>query len=347
MYYTNKETFVLSADGCMDTERGGLESILAGNDEGAKGCCFSVAMSADGIAVLSSDGCAAAPDGTRLPVSDYSYAELHQAAPQLTPVSQAIELARTCQGKIAITVHDQTMLRQLRMTLRYADCLDDTIIIGLGLVEAARVASANPDLHIMGELPNLPSEIDALVNAAQTTGLFGLRAEPKDLSERLVSACRQAAELARTCQGKIAITVHDQTMLRQLRMTLRYADCLDDTIIIGLGLVEAARVASANPDLHIMGELPNLPSEIDALVNAAQTTGLFGLRAEPKDLSERLVSACRQAGLFTMSRCTDDPNTLAELIRKGVNFIETRRPDITAALLPAGEAEPHGIPLRY
>ena len=216
MYYTNKETFVLSADGCMDTERGGLESILAGNDEGAKGCCFSVAMSADGIAVLSSDGCAAAPDGTRLPVSDYSYAELHQAAPQLTPVSQ-----------------------------------------------------------------------------------------------------------------------------------LRYADCLDDTIIIGLGLVEAARVASANPDLHIMGELPNLPSEIDALVNAAQTTGLFGLRAEPKDLSERLVSACRQAGLFTMSRCTDDPNTLAELIRKGVNFIETRRPDITAALLPAGEAEPHGIPLRY
>ena len=39
MYYTNKETFVLSADGCMDTERGGLESILAGNDEGAKGCC--------------------------------------------------------------------------------------------------------------------------------------------------------------------------------------------------------------------------------------------------------------------------------------------------------------------
>lgn len=244
LYYTNKETFVLSADGCMDTERGGLESILAGNDEGAKGCCFSVAMSADGIAVLSSDGCVAAPDGTRLPVRDYSYAELHQAAPQLTPVSQAIELARTC-------------------------------------------------------------------------------------------------------QGKIAITVHDQTMLRQLRMTLRYADCLDDTIIIGLGLVEAARVASANPDLHIMGEMPNLPSEIDALVNAAQTTGLFGLRAEPKDLSERLVSACRQAGLFTMSRCTDDPNTLAELIRKGVNFIETRRPDITAALLPAGEAEPHGIPLRY
>ena len=50
MYYTNKEIFVLSAVGCMDTERDGLESILAGNDEGAKGCCLSVDMTADGIA---------------------------------------------------------------------------------------------------------------------------------------------------------------------------------------------------------------------------------------------------------------------------------------------------------
>ena len=68
MYYTNKETFVLSADGCMDTERGGLESILAGNDEGAKGCCFSVAMSADGMAVLprpTARGCPSAITATR------------------------------------------------------------------------------------------------------------------------------------------------------------------------------------------------------------------------------------------------------------------------------------------
>ena len=126
MYYTNKETFVLSADGCMDTERGGLESNFGRQRRGRKRLLFfGLPCHRTVIAVLSSDGCVATPDGTRLPVRDYSYAELHQAAPQLTPVSQAIELARTCQGKIAITVHDQTMLRQLRMTLRYADCLDD------------------------------------------------------------------------------------------------------------------------------------------------------------------------------------------------------------------------------
>ena len=38
----------------MGTDRDGLDSILAGNEEGAKGCCLSVDMTSDGIAVLSS-----------------------------------------------------------------------------------------------------------------------------------------------------------------------------------------------------------------------------------------------------------------------------------------------------
>lgn len=229
----------------MDTEPDGLESILAGNEEGAKGCCLSVDMTADGIAVLSSDGYCTSNDGARMNISDYSYAELHQAAPQLVPAGQAIELARTC-------------------------------------------------------------------------------------------------------QAKIAITVHNQTLLPQLRMTLRHAEYLDETIFVGLGLVEAARIAVANPDLHIMGELPALPDNIDALVRAAQTTGLFGLRAAPGDLTPQLIAACKRTGLFTMSLPTNNERTLAALLHSGVNFIETARPDISSMLLPAGEAEPHQIPLmRY
>ena len=43
-----------------------------------------------------------------------------------------------------------------------------------------------------------------------------------------------------------------------------------------------------------------------------------------------------------------DEKTLEKLIQNGVNFIETARPDITSMLLPAGESEPHQIPLmRY
>ncbi|MCQ5129410.1 hypothetical protein NE562_07025 [Butyricicoccus faecihominis] len=242
MYYTNKDIFVLSAVGCMGTERDGLESILAGNEEGAKGCCLTVDMSADGIAVLSSDGYCVAADGTQMAISDYSYAELHTASSQLVPAGQAIELAKTC-------------------------------------------------------------------------------------------------------QAKIAITVRNQTLLPQLRMTLRHAEYLDETIFVGLGLVEAARLAVANPELHIMGELPALPDNIDALVRAAQTTGLFGLRAAPSDLTAPLLSACKRAGLFTMSLPTDHMDTLSRLIKDGVNFIETGRPDMTAMLLPEGEATPHQIPL--
>ena len=48
-----------------------------------------------------------------------------------------------------------------------------------------------------------------------------------------------------------------------------------------------------------------------------------------------------------MSLQADDEKTLEALIRNGVNFIETARPDITAMLLPAGEAEPHQIPLLH
>ena len=45
----------------MGTDRDGLDSILAGNEEGAKGCCLSVDMTSDGIAVLLSDGYVPAP----------------------------------------------------------------------------------------------------------------------------------------------------------------------------------------------------------------------------------------------------------------------------------------------
>jgi len=229
----------------MGTPNDGLDSILAGSDEGAGGCCLTVDMTADGIAVLSSDGMCKSVDGARIPISEYTFAELHIISPQLIPVGQAIDLAHTLKSKIAITVRNQTLLPQLRMTLRHADYLDSTIFVGLGLVEAARIAVANPDLHIMGELPALP-----------------------------------------------------------------------DNIV--------------------------------ALVRAAQTTGLFGIRASPGDLTPQLISACRQAGLFTMSLPTSNERTLSGLIHTGVNFIETDRPDIAAPMLPYDSRGPHQLPIiRY
>ena len=212
----------------MGTDRDGLDSILAGNEEGAKGCCLSVDMTSDGIAVLSSDGYVLAPNGGAVAVCDHTYTELRKVAPRLLPVGQALDLARACRSKIAITLRDPSLLPQMRMTLRQTDYLDDAVFVGLGLVEAARIASANPDLHIMGEMPAVP-----------------------------------------------------------------------------------------------------------------------GLRAAPAHLTPPLLRACRAAGLFTMSLPTNDPRTLDTLIRGGVNFIETSRPDLAAALLPEGKkARPQRFPMR-
>jgi len=256
LHYTNKDNkdikniFILSSNGCMGTEPDGLESIVVGNEEGARGCCVSVDLTADGIAVLSETGYCVAADGTQWHISDYSYAELHQAAPQLISVGQALDLAKTCQSKIVLTVRNETILPQLRLVLRHANYFDHAIFVfvGLGLVEAARIAAANPDLHIMGEMPTLPDDIDA----------------------------------------------------------------------------------------------------IDALVRAAQTTGLFGIRTASSNLVPPLIAACRQAGLFTMSLPTDDEAILDSLVERGVNFIETSRPDFVTMLVPESDPESHQIPiLRY
>ena len=72
----------------MGTDRDGLDSVLAGNEEGAKGCCLTVDMTSDGIAVLSSDGYVLAPNGGAMTVCDHTYTELHKVCPKLLPVGQ-------------------------------------------------------------------------------------------------------------------------------------------------------------------------------------------------------------------------------------------------------------------
>ena len=89
----------------------------------------------------------------------------------------------------------------------------------------------------------------------------------------------------------------------------------------------------------------------DVVVNTAAALPLYSpedIRTTEVDGARNVITACRRAGLFTMSLPTGSERTLAGLIHSGVNFIETQRPDIAAMLLPAGESEPHPIPLmRY
>lgn len=123
-------------------------------------------------------------------------------------------------------------------------------------------------------------------------------------------------------------------------MTLRYADCLDDTVIIDVwdwwGSSSLLRVCQ--PSCISRVRCPICQARL-TLVNAARTTGLFGLQARTEGFVRAAgFQRCRQAGLFTHEPVRTIP-TACRTHPQGVNFISSRRPDIWRRCAPAGEAE--------
>lgn len=191
MLYTNKDTFILSAAGCSNTEPDSLETIMTGNEAGANGCCISVDLTADGIAVLCTNG-GFTVEGEFLALKEHTYLELRNAVPKIVTIGQAIELAKCCSAKVAITLKNTAACPAVKIALSTADMLDNAYITGLGMIEAARLAGLYPALHIVGDLPEGQPSLTSIVRAARETGLFGLRAQPRDLSPELVQECRRS-----------------------------------------------------------------------------------------------------------------------------------------------------------
>lgn len=191
MRYTTKDTFILSAAGCEGTAPDSLESILAGNEAGAGGCCITVDLTADGIAVLCSQGGFPIPEGF-LDLREHTYFELRSALPKIVTVGQAVELAKCCPAKIAVSLGSPAACAAVKIALSTADMLDNAFLTGMGLIDAAALAAKFPALHVMGDLPEAPAAPGPVVRAALETGLFGLRAAPEHLSEELVRECHRA-----------------------------------------------------------------------------------------------------------------------------------------------------------
>lgn len=190
MRYTTRDTFILSAAGCENTGPDSLESILAGNEAGAGGCCVTVDLTADGIAVLCSQGGFPVPDGF-LDLREHTYFELRSALPKIVTVGQAVELAKCCPAKMAISLGSPAACAAVKIALSTADMLDNAFLTGMGLIEAAALAAKFPALHVMGDLSDVPAAPGAVVRAALETGLFGLRAAPEHLTPELVDECRR------------------------------------------------------------------------------------------------------------------------------------------------------------
>lgn len=190
MRYTTKDTFILSAAGCEGTEPDSLESIMAGNEAGAGGCCVTVDLTADGIAVLCSQGGFPVPEGF-LDLREHTYFELRCALPKIVTVGQAVELAKCCPAKIAITLGSPAACAAVKIALSTADMLDNAFLTGLGLIDAAALAARFPALHVMGDLAEALATPVSAVRAARETGLFGLRAAPEHWTPELVRECRR------------------------------------------------------------------------------------------------------------------------------------------------------------
>lgn len=221
MRYTTKDTFILSVAGCDGTAPDSLESIMTGNEAGADGCCVTVDLTADGIAVLCSQGGFHVPDGF-LNLREHTYFELRSELPKIVTIGQAVELAKCCPAKMAIALGSQAACAAVKIALSTADMLDNAFLIGLDLIDAAALAAKFPALHVMGDLNEKPSTPAPVARAAKETGLFGLRAAPSCWYPELVESCRRVGLFtASTATSSI--------------------DMLEHLIELGINFIETAR----------------------------------------------------------------------------------------------------------
>jgi glycerophosphoryl diester phosphodiesterase len=192
MLYTNKDSFILSAAGCGGADPDSLESIMAGNESGAAGCCFSVDLTQDGIAVLCANGGFTGADGNFYALGEYTFPELRQRHQQIITIGQAVELAKSCAAKIGITVKNPAVCAQLRIALRHADYMENAYLSGLSFAAAARLAAEHPLLHFVGELQGITQDVEDITRQARESGLFGLRVPPKAVTEALTESSHRS-----------------------------------------------------------------------------------------------------------------------------------------------------------
>ena len=155
----------------------------------------------------------------------------------------------------------------------------------------------------------------------------------------------QALECVKAAGGGLGVELHHHQAAAQVRVSLKYSEYLDKAYFCGMSMEEAGRLAARYPDIQVMADLDETPEDPVAFVRSAQNLRLFGLRGAPGVLSEALCNEALRCGLFLASTDTSDPEALRCMKARGVNFIETSRPDLAATLMaPDPEPEPEPEP---
>ena len=103
-------------------------------------------------------------------------------------------------------------------------------------------------------------------------------------------------------------------------------------VVVGNGGDELRAAFADQPDVEFVEQTERLGT--GHAVRVVRDAGLFGLRAEPRLLTSSLCEAALHAGLFLASTESTDIDELRAMIDRGVNFIETERPDLAYGLMP-------------
>lgn len=228
------DIFIVSAPACLGTDADSLEAIMAGNEAGANGCAVDLDVTADGIAVLCANGGYTLADGSRLALSEATFAEARAAFPKIVSVGQVIELAKSCAPKLCIHLKDVTSCAQLQLVLHHADYADGAYFTELTLEQAAKLAARFPTLQFMADVLETPENQNALLHAAQSAGLFGLRVAPSVVTPTLCEAAHSVGLLLATTE------CHDEAMLQRLiGMGVNFIETLRPDVAYGLLPTEA------------------------------------------------------------------------------------------------------------
>lgn len=191
MNFTNKDTFIVSVAGCLNSDFDSMESVMVGNEAGANGCEIDLDMTSDGIAVLCNNGGFIGHDGNSISLEDATYDEVRNFFKKVVTVGQAIELAKSCAAKLCIDLKNIKAAFPARLSLKHADYLDSTIFVGLSFSEAVALLKSQPTLNLMADVNKTieDSGVEDLVGKAKDAGLFGLHVRPDCLTRAL---CEEA-----------------------------------------------------------------------------------------------------------------------------------------------------------
>lgn len=193
MFFTNKDTFILSTPGCLHSEMDSLESIMDGNAAGATGCVIDLDMTTDGLAVLSRSHGFRRHDGSFVSLDEGTYDEIRHEFGKVITVGQAIELAKSCAAKLCINLVDMRAAFPAKLALMHADYMDSSYFIGMNLEQAVNLHRVQPALNLMPTLlkPIPEYEMEEFVGKLKDAGMYGLHAAPELLTRSMVEVAHR------------------------------------------------------------------------------------------------------------------------------------------------------------